>query len=82
MANFQRAVACFTSDVEVSLVHTDGLEIGRRVRLLSGPFEGCEGVIENEEEGGALRSFLIRFTSDNALKVKLSVDETNIEPIE
>jgi hypothetical protein len=82
MVNFQRAVACFTSDVEVDLVHTDGLEIGRRVRLLSGPFEGCEGVIENEEEGGALRSFLIRFTSDNALKVKLSVDETNIEPIE
>lgn len=83
MANFQRAINLFTPDINISLVPPSTLSVGRRVRLVRGPFAGCIGTIIDDATPSAspLRTFLIRFTTENALKIQLKLQENDLEAL-
>jgi transcription antitermination factor NusG len=81
MENFQRAVSQFTDDIAISIVENSDIKVGRKVRLNSGEFAGCEGIIE--DEGGdvdtfELRNFYIKFTSNNSFKFRIKVSESSL----
>jgi hypothetical protein len=81
MENFQRAIKQFTDDVVVSIVENNDIAVGRKVKILSGPFEGIEGVVEGEELDAIvpdMRNFYIRYTSSNSMKVQIKVSESMI----
>lgn len=83
MENFQRTISCFTDDVEISLIGNKEIGIGKKVKLLTGNFVGCEGIIEDEKSSiSDLRNFVIRFTSENSLRIKISVNETQIKVLD
>jgi transcription antitermination factor NusG len=79
MENFQRAISQFTDDISLSIVENSEIKVGKKVRLNSGEFAGCEGVIEGEDAATnvpELRNFYIRFTSSNSFRFQISVNES------
>jgi hypothetical protein len=85
MENFQRAIRQFTDDVVVSIVESNDIAVGRKVRVLSGPFAGTEGVVEGEQLDATvpeMRNFYIRYVTNNAFKVQIEANESMLELIE
>jgi hypothetical protein len=85
MENFQRAISQFTDDVVVSIVEANDITIGRKVRVLSGPFAGTEGIVEGEELDATvpeMRNFYIRYVSNNSFKIQIEANESMLEVIE
>jgi transcription antitermination factor NusG len=85
MENFQRAISQFTDDVVVSIVESNDIKIGRKVRVLSGPFAGTEGIVEGEELDATvpeMRNFYIRYVSNNSFKIQIEANESMLEVIE
>jgi hypothetical protein len=81
MENFQRAIKQFTDDVVVSIVENSDITIGRKVKILSGPFEGIEGIVEGEELDAIvpeMRNFYIQYTSSNSIQVQIKASESII----
>jgi transcription antitermination factor NusG len=81
MENFQRAISQFTDDISVAIVENSDIKVGKRVRLDSGEFAGCEGIIEGEEVNATtpeLRNFYIKFTSNNSFKFQIKVSESSL----
>lgn len=79
MENFQRAISQFTDDISLSIVENSEIKVGKKVRLNSGEFAGCEGIIEGEDAATIvpeLRNFYIRFTSSNSFRFQISVNES------
>lgn len=79
MENFQRAISQFTDDISFTIVENSAIKVGKKVRLKSGEFAGCEGIIESEEADAntpELRNFYIRFTSGNSFKFQIKVNES------
>jgi hypothetical protein len=69
--------------VEISLIGNKEIGIGKKVKLLTGNFAGCEGIIEDEKSSiSDSRNFVIRFTSENSLRIKISVNETQIKVLD
>jgi hypothetical protein len=82
MENFQRAIKQFTDDVVVSIVENNDIAVGRKVKILSGPFEGIEGIVEGEELDAIvpeMRNFYIQYTSSNSMKVQIKASESMLE---
>lgn len=83
MENFQRTVSCFTDDIEISLVNNSDVIIGKKVKIMTGKFAGCEGIVEDEKNSlSDLRNFIIRFTSENSLRFKIAVNEAQFRVLE
>jgi hypothetical protein len=85
MENFQRAISQFTDDIVVSIVENNDITVGRTVRVLSGPFEGTEGIVEGEELDATvpeMRNFYIRYTASNSMRVRIKVSESMVEVME
>ncbi len=81
MENFQCAISQFTDDISISIVENSAIKVGKKVRINSGKFAGCEGVIEGEEHdvnAKALRNFYLRFTSNNSFKFQVKVNENSL----
>jgi uncharacterized protein with PhoU and TrkA domain len=79
MENFQRAINQFTDDIVVSIVENNDISVGRKVKVLSGPFEGTEGIVEGEELDATvpeMRNFYIRYTSNNSIRVQIKASES------
>jgi hypothetical protein len=78
MENFQRAISQFTDDIAVSIVENCDIKVGKKVKLVSGEFAGCEGIIEGQElhsDVPEIRDFYVRFTSNNSFKFQIKVSE-------
>lgn len=85
MENFQRAISCFTDDIEVTIVENASVCVGQKVRLTAGRFAGCEGIIEQTTEADQssnVRNFIVRFTTENSFKFKIEASEVQMIPIE
>jgi hypothetical protein len=85
MENFQRAIKQFTDDVVVSIVENNDITIGRKVKILSGPFEGIEGIVEGEEFDAIvpeMRNFYIQSTSSNSMRVQINASESMIAALD
>jgi hypothetical protein len=81
MENFQRAISQFTDDITIAIVENSDIKVGKKVRLNSGEFAGCEGIIESEEVDAntpELRNFYIKFTSNNSFKFQIKVSESSL----
>jgi transcription antitermination factor NusG len=81
MENFQRAISQFTDDISIAIVENSDIKVGKMVRLNSGEFAGCEGIIESEEaddKNPELRNFYIKFTSNNSFKFQIKVNESSL----
>jgi hypothetical protein len=81
MENFQRAISQFTDDISITIVENSDIKVGKKVRLNSGEFAGCEGIIENEEVDvniPELRNFYVKFTSNNSFKFQIKVSESSL----
>jgi hypothetical protein len=85
MGNFQRAIKQFTDDISVTIVENSDIKVGKKVKLNSGEFAGCEGIIESVEPDAdvpELRNFYVKFTSNNSFKFQIKVDENDITIID
>jgi transcription antitermination factor NusG len=81
MENFQRAISQFTDDISIAIVENSEIKVGKMVRLNSGEFAGCEGIIEGEEADANildLRDFYVNFTSSNSFKFQIKVSESSL----
>lgn len=82
MANFQRCVGQFTSDMRIELVKGSCLlDKGRMVRITGGMMNGYKGKIEDMNDDKGTRKFYLRISNDNMLNWTAVVDEVFIEPL-
>jgi hypothetical protein len=71
--------------VPSSSLENSDIAVGRKVKILSGPFEGIEGVVEGEELDALfpeMRNFYIQYTSSNSMRVQINASEGMIELLE
>lgn len=84
MRDFQFCVGRFTADMQLSLAPIPADAIGRRVRVTAGQFAGYEGIIydqEADERDPSLRIFMLRLTTDSAIRWEAAIDETLLEEV-
>lgn len=83
MANFQRSVGQFTSDIRVELSDTAAsLGKGRMVRITGGMMKGYQGRIVDLNDDNGSRKFFLTVSNENALNWTVAVDEVFIEPLD
>lgn len=84
MELFQRTVAQFTPDVEISLTDEMPIAVGTEVKILSGPLEGVSSIVQEVKADGCnpgKRIYYLRLSSTTNIRWEIELPHTAVTPL-
>lgn len=84
MELFQRTVAQFTPDVEISITDEMPLAVGTEVKILTGPLEGVSSIVHEVKTDGdnpGKRIYYLRLSSTTNIRWEIELPQTAVTPL-
>ncbi|MEE0979548.1 MAG: hypothetical protein UH625_09100, partial [Muribaculaceae bacterium] len=81
---FQRTVAQFTPDVEISLTDEMPIAVGTEVKIVSGPLEGVSTIVQDVKTAGSnpgKRIYYLRLSSTTNIRWEIELPQTAVTPL-